>query len=77
MDEESLLVNKLTPAEQWVYKNTQLIADKVLWSKNGSGIIPRDSYDENLEAEIITLLGYMPKIAKVEKVNEGILIVSR
>lgn len=77
MIEMDLIVNQLTAAEKWIYDNTQLITDKVLWSRDGKGIITSDAYDESLEEEIIRLLRFMPKIASVEKVEGGIQIIAK
>ena len=77
MSELEAMREELTPPERWIYDNTQLIADIVLKSPEGRGLITKKHYDEKMEDELVRLLGFMPKIASVEKTNDGIFITAK
>ena len=77
MGELETMREELTPPERWIFDNTQLIADIVLWSKEGRGVITRERYDSDMEDELIRLLRMMPRIASAEKADDGILIVAK
>ena len=75
MTEEEKIAEQLTPAERWIFDNTQMITDVVLWSDGHRGTIPKEAYDENLESEIVSLLRFMPRIISAERCSNGIRIV--